>query len=155
MFLISPKKYLCLVCGNEEIHSTNHFSEIYCKCKKCKSIGLECMEENAIQARNALEKVSVKVVLYQYNISNEDQKQAYKALSEELKKKGYKKFHVVTEYSSYSAFQKRIESLNGIVEISEPNTFPDQFISNAGRIHNWFENSWPNKDIKSGYYIIH
>lgn len=152
MFLVSPKKYICLVCGNEEIHSTNHFSEIYCKCMKCKSVGLECMEENAIQARNDLEKVSAKVVLYYYDISKEAQKQAYEALSKELKEKGYKK---ISKHIFCSAFQKRIESLEGIVEISEPNTFPDQFISNVGRIHNWFENYYPNKDMKSGYYIIH
>lgn len=153
--MISPKKYICLVCGNEEIHSTNHFSEIYCNCVKCKSMGLECIEENAIQARNALEKVSAKVVLYHYDISKEAQKQAYKALSKELKEKGYKKFRVISEFVSEIAFRHRVKSLEGIVEISEPNTFPDQFISNIGRIHNWFERACQNKDIKGGYYIIH
>lgn len=153
--MISVKNYKCLVCGNEERHSTNHFGEIYCTCKKCKSMGLECMEETAINSRKILEKVSAKIYFYEFNLTNELEKEGYKNLCNSLKEKEYKKFHVISEYSSWSAFQKTVNELNGNVEITEPKTFEGQFISNVGRIHDWYEKYIPNKYLKIGYYIIH
>lgn len=32
---ISSKLYRCTDCGVEEHHSTNHYGDIYCKCRKC------------------------------------------------------------------------------------------------------------------------
>lgn len=153
--MISVKKYMCLVCGNVENHSTNHFGEIYCTCRKCKSMVLECMEETAINSRNTLEKVSAKIYFYEFNLKDIVQKEAYKNLCDSLKEKEYKKFHVLSEYSSWSAFQKTANDLNGKVEITKPKTFEGQFISNVGRIHNWYERCIPNKSLKIGYYIVH
>lgn len=155
MFLVSVKKYKCLVCGNEENHSTNHFGEIYCACRKCKSRGMECVEETAINSRKTLEKVSATIVFFEFDVKDPIQKEAYKIVCNHLKEKEYEKFHVLSEYSFWSAFQKTVKESNGKVEITEPNTFKDQFVSNVGRIHNWYERCIPNKSLKIGYYIIH
>ena len=58
-------------------------------------------------------------------------------------------------FFNVEAFQSRMKSLDCVVEIREPKTFEGQFISNVGRIHNWYERYIPNKNLKIGYYIIH
>lgn len=113
------------------------------------------MEEPAINSRKILEKVSAKIYFYEFNLTNELEKEGYKNLCLNLKEKGCRKFHVISEYSSWSAFQKTVNELNGNVEITDPKTFEGQFISNVGRIHDWNERYIPNKNLKIGYYIIH
>jgi hypothetical protein len=116
---------------------------------------MECVEETAINSRKTLEKVSATIVFFEFDVKDPIQKEAYKIVCNHLKEKEYEKFHVLSEYSFWSAFQKTVKESNGKVEITEPNTFKDQFVSNVGRIHNWYERCIPNKSLKIGYYIIH
>ncbi len=40
-----------------------------------------------------------------------------------------------------------------VIDIFRPSTFEGQYITSVGRLHDWYEVIFPNKDIKSGYFL--
>ncbi len=145
---ISDKKYQCLVCGNVEIHSTNHFGEIYCNCKKCGNGGLECMEPEAISSRKNNPVIVTKLHKYRFDISQPEQKKEYIALKAELKAKNYK-LHDSISGIKHGYF----DLLPCEIKIDISYVFDNQWNSSAGRVFDWKEEIYPNNKIKQGYWL--
>src|SRR5688572_7917283 len=146
--IISTKKYQCLACGNVENHPTNHFGEIYCNCNKCGNIGLQCMEPEAINARKYIPIITTYLHKYSFDISKPEQKAQYNKLKIELKLKGYKLFDCISGVS-WDYFNL----LPNEISIETSYVFIDQWNSSVGRVHDWYEVIYPNKNIKRGYWL--
>lgn len=88
---------------------------------------------------------------YSFNISDPNQKEKYLALKEKLsKEKNRGKRHQVFDFDNYLRKTRDFDE----VTIDTEFLFEDQLNTEEGlRIHNWYQAVWPNKDIKSGYYI--
>lgn len=146
--IISTKKYQCLVCGNVENHSTNHFGGIYCNCTKCGHCGLECIEPESIDARKNIPVIATSLHKYSFDISNPEQKARYNELKIELKLKGYKLFACIS-----GARWDYFNLLPNEISIETSYVFKDQWNSSAGRVHDWYEEIYNNKSIKCGYWL--
>ena len=48
---VTYKKYRCRTCFNVQEVQTNHFGEIYSKCKLCNNDVLECIEPEALEIK--------------------------------------------------------------------------------------------------------
>lgn len=142
---ITVKNYYCPACGNEEKHSTNHFGEIYCSCKKCKNTVLYCKDIETLKPDS-----ECKIIFYQFNIEEENEIKNYKQLKKELTAKGYKMFNAIKEYSAFETLKQHNKKNIGLYNIGQ---FDNQIISTIGRVFYWFEAVFPNKKIKSGYYL--
>lgn len=153
---ITSKRYQCGTCGDIELIQTNHFGEIHSKCKKCYAGVRRCIEPEAIELWNSREKGSVKINFYRFNIRDRYEREDYFNLVDKLKEMDLKFFNVLAEpYGRTSTFlgemKKRYDGKT--VEIVDPNQFDNQFISEIGRLHEWYEPIYPNSDIKDGYYL--
>lgn len=145
---ITLKKYQCLVCKNIEMHSTNHFGEIYCKCKNCKNTGLACIEPEATEAAKDNPTIATKLHKYRFDISNEEEKKQYYDLRQSLKNRGYKLFDSISGVS-----HEYFEMLPEEIQIDTSYVFDNQWNSSAGRVFDWKEEIYPNKKIKEGYWL--
>ena len=145
---ITNKLYYCPVCNNEENHSTNHFGEIYTSCRKCGNSVLYC-KENVEKLSNPDKQA--KIIFYHFNVEKENEKEAYFNLKTELKNKGYKIFNVITEYKSIQALKSHDQKIISIYDFTQ---FDNQYVTDIGRVFNWYEAVYPNKRIKEGYYLI-
>ena len=145
---ISYKKYQCQVCKNIEEHQTNHFGGIYVNCKNCGHNGLSCIEPEAIEATKNNPVIVTKLHKYRYDISDKEQSEEYKALHKRLKAAGFKFFNV-WETANHIYF----DNLPDTIAIDISYVFDDQWNSNAGRVHDWYESIYPNKKIKNGYWL--
>jgi hypothetical protein len=143
---IKQREYYCPLCGNKEMHSTNHIGEIYSNCKVCGNDVLYCKdnEENLQVIKYAyLEK-------YEYNLEDIIQAKLYKLLERELKGIGYKKFpHRPIKYREVEEYEK----IGPIPYIEIYEDLGNQYVTDRGRLHNWLEFTFDNKNIKEGYYL--
>ena len=143
---IIKKMYFCPVCGYEDDKSTNHYGEIYSGCKNCKNVVLYCKEREC----NKIPESKCRIIFYHFDLNKEGQEREYNKLEEELFKKGYNKFDTLDEYSAYKALKEYNNKTTNIYNIKQ---FDNQYISDIGRIFNWYEYIWDNKKIKDGYYL--
>lgn len=141
MLPIASRQYYCPVCDHREKHSTNHVGEIYCHCRRCGNSPLYCAEADAHAGLPYREAV---LRCYRYDISDP----AYKALLAQLS--GVECFRASCEYRSLEALRRHDGET---VRLYEPDQWPDQFVSNIGRLHRWFEAVCPNWRVKTGYYL--
>jgi hypothetical protein len=148
---ITLKQYYCPTCGNQENHSTNHYGEIYCNCRKCGNSPLYCSEVNS---HEGLPFLNATIHFYSFDIGTEEGARGYSELSrylnQDLDYKG-KKFAVLTQYKEWQA----VKSHDGeSIKLYNPDQFDNQFVSNIGRVFYWKEAVYPNRDIKDGYYLV-
>lgn len=146
---ITLKNYKCFTCFEESKHSTNHYGEIYSGCKNCGGSVLYCVESEAYQERDSLPRKWVRIHFYRFDIGESAQAEAYKALKKTLESQGRKKFKSIV---SYKYLQELMQGAC-LFEVWSPDTFENQYITGRGRLFNWFEAYYPNKDIKQGYYL--
>lgn len=144
---IAKRVYYCPMCGHDEVHETNHQGEIYCPCKACGSSPLYCRE---IDSHAGVPFITAILHAYRFNIENPDDKQAYSVLCDSLKAIGFRKFKVLTEYRTSQAEASHDGEK---VKLFNPDQWPDQYVSNIGRLHQWKEGHVPNPSIKAGYYL--
>lgn len=146
--MITYKKYQCPVCKNIENHSTNHFGGIYVDCKNCGNNGLQCIEPEAIKAREG--NATIKTILHQYlfNTSIAEEKKQYESLQSELKANGLKLFDCINSHN-----REYWDNLPGVIEIDTSYVFNNQWNSSAGRVFDWYEDIYQNKKIKRGYWL--
>lgn len=101
---------------------------------------------------------------YHFDVSKEEEAQAYKELCESLRAKGLKVFSTIQNPSSkeFRNFRDIVNSLDGgYVELETKHIFNNQWNSapipgqseNGLRLMDWAESIFPNKDIKEGYYL--
>jgi hypothetical protein len=151
---VAPRDYYCPLCGNPELHTTNHQGEIYTPCKKCGHGVLYCAE---VDAHAGLPFVTATLHFYHFNFDappyggGDAAKAEYKALRGSLIAAGCKKFATLGhKHEESNQFRYR----DGLpVKLFNPGQWPDQFVSDIGRLHRWFEFVWPNKKIKTGYWL--
>lgn len=142
---ITVKTYYCPACGNEEQHSTNHYGEIYCHCKKCGNGVLYCKEVEQPKPDGKCQ-----INFYRFNIEDKTEADQYKNLKKQLTAKGYKVFDTFTTHSAFEAIRQH-DGKN--IDLFKVKQFDNQIVSSIGRVFYWFEAIWPNKKIKSGYYL--
>lgn len=146
--MVTYKKYQCPVCKNIENHSTNHFGGIYTNCKKCGNNGLECIEPEAIKAREGNK--TIKTVLHKYRFDTRiaEEKNQYETLKAELKAKGMKLFDCINSHN-----REYWDNLPGEIEIETGFVFDNQWNSSAGRVFDWYEDIYDNRKLKQGYWL--
>ena len=150
------RQYRCYVCSHTQDIVTNHVGETYSQCKSCKSTGMQCMEQEAIDERKEMPKGSALMHFYRYDISKANERKEYNWMKDTLIKDGLKMWdYTALPYGRTSAAIITMkENFDGKeVILYKPRTFDNQYISETGRLHTWSEAIYPNKDIKSGYYL--
>lgn len=139
---IQDRLYYCPVCNTESTHQTNHEGEIYVTCKVCKAGVLY------FKGGDLGEYIETKIHGYRFNIDNPDEREVYLSLKDSLD--GRKCFDARHEPG---ATDLKILGQQDIVRLYTRQIFDNQWISNFGRLHDWFEAIYPNKKIKEGYYL--
>jgi len=142
----SIKDYYCPVCNNIESHGTNHFGEIYSRCKNCDNSVLYCKSAERPEPDETFV-----FLTYRFNMEYKPERELYETLKEQMKNFGYEKFNVWGTHEHSVALQNHHGRHIGIFS---PEKFESQYVSTIGRVHNWFEFIFPNKNIKTGYYLI-
>jgi hypothetical protein len=160
---ITSKPYFCPLCGNVESHSTNHTNEIYTHCRACNSDVLYCQNAPA-------QTPDRRAILHYYDFSLDGkgdrsndsslaacfrrnyplEETTWKALKANLESIGYKHFHVTTEYRTMQALKAHDGE---VINLYDSAQFNGQYVSSIGRVHDWFEASFPNRLIHCGYYL--
>lgn len=143
---VTKKEYYCPVCGKTEMVSTNHYGEIYSGCKSCGNSVLYCAEGEGKGKPDG----KCKIVFYHFNLDNEFEREQYKQLRNNLSNKGYRKFDTYEKYQSYKAFK---EHDGREVNVYKKDQFDNQYVSDIGRIFDWYEYIWDNKNVIDGYYL--
>ncbi|HEY3525880.1 MAG TPA: hypothetical protein VGK47_06770, partial [Nitrososphaeraceae archaeon] len=138
----------CPVCKNIESHSTNHFGGIYTDCKKCGNSGLQCIEPQAMEAREGNETIKTVLHKYKFDTSLVEEKKQYETLKTELKAKGLKLFDCINSHN-----REYWNNLPGEIEIETSYVFDNQWNSSAGRVFDWYEDIYDNRKIKRGYWL--
>lgn len=144
------RDYQCPTCNAKSTVETNHIGEIYSGCKYCGNGVLYCIEPEAIKERDALPYIETTLHYYRFSIHIESQKKEYLALRKVLTKQG---LHVFDSLSMNTNSMKAYKD-HGVVKLYTGQVFDNQWISDVGRVHDWAETIYPNKDIKEGYYLI-
>lgn len=149
--MITEKPYVCPLCHRESKHQTNHHGEIYVRCINCGSGVLYCKTDAALIAKREAKRIhGVDLCYYKFNLSDPVQHEAYAALCGVLDKNGFEKFTSVN--LAGGRFFDCIKEIPWVT-IYEPDTFEGQYITNYGRLHDWYEAIYPNLDIKEGYFL--
>lgn len=139
---VESREYVCPACGNLESHSTNHTGEIYCGCKKCGN-GVLYYKDDSREFTPMF-----RVHKYYLNLEKIQDLQEYERICKQ--QEGVKLFNV--HVSPRSSFLDKITE-NEIISVYQAESFENQFITNKGRLHTWFEAIYPNRRIKQGYYL--
>jgi hypothetical protein len=140
---ISTKTYVCGVCRHESQHETNHEGEIYTYCKNCGNDVLYCKG-------NEPTGIETKLTVYRFDIGNEEEAAQYKKLYKKLKGKGYKIFDCISNHKN--GFYDNLKK-HPTVFVDTNSIFDNQWVSNLGRLMDWYEDIYPNNRIKQGYYL--
>ncbi len=156
MLKIESRPYYCPVCGNKETHSTNHIGEIYTHCKACGNSPLYC----ELAAEEYTQPPDKTAILHVYKFNLETQRDEYKALCQRLSEMGYARAEALDPGYGRPAGHKFLFAMGAwdqhdgeTVRIYRPEQFQDQYVSNLGRVHTWYETIYPNAKIKHGYWL--
>jgi hypothetical protein len=165
----SVKTYYCPLCGNKEDHSTNHTGEIYTGCRKCGHSVLYCeqteLAEPFIEVKLHAYRFDFECSRIHHGISYETWSKKRKPLCDRCKhaydaylelrrfletQSRFKCFNVLAKHSEVEALKAHDGE---IIQLYKASQFEDQYVSNIGRVHNWFEAVFPNDKVKAGYYL--
>jgi hypothetical protein len=105
--------------------------------------------------------IKTKVKYYRFDISNEEEKKQYKALSQKLNKLGLTLFDSISlsDYTTKTSFFNKIKELEnkGFIELETEFIFNNQWNTTEEsfnlRVFDWAEEIYPNRKIKEGYYL--
>lgn len=154
---IARRLYYCPVCGNEEPHETNHTGEIYCNCRACGNSPLYCREGDG-NAGRPFKLVTLRV--YRFNLENPADRRDYNELREALSRRGLTCHKVLDHGFGRPAGSKYLFSFDAIAvhtgetfKVYDPEQFKGQYVSDIGRVHDWYETIYPNNKIKAGYWL--
>ena len=151
---ISTKNYKCFRCGKKQRVETNHFGEIYSNCVSCKCSPLQCIEPEAVEAREVRPTLKTVAHYYYFNIDlNAEDAEEYQKLKKTMKKAGRKcrRFGSVSPYNDLEGHSQ----YNGKeIELYIDWLGSEQWSSPNGlRWHEWVEYIVPNENIKVGSYL--
>jgi uncharacterized Zn finger protein len=146
---ITNKVYYCPLCGSREDHSTNHIGEIYCHCRNCGNNPLYCEEMDY----SKFEYTEAILHYYRFSINESRQLNQYNTLKEYLRDNLKYKIFDVIELNAHQIMQGIMLRDSETIKLYKPFHWPDQFVSNIGRVHKWKEVIYPNKNVKEGYYL--
>lgn len=105
--------------------------------------------------------IKTKIKYYRYELDKPQDNKEYKLLCENLKNKGLKLFDAI----SLNNYQQKTEHFNkikeleqrGFIELDTTYLFNNQWNTTEEsfnlRVFNWYEEIYPNKQIKEGYYL--
>lgn len=101
--------------------------------------------------------IKTEMFIYRYDISDDKQREEYKALCESLKAQGKQCFNVIAD----SKPNDRTRMRSGTIYIetdclfsNQWNTSSDSPVNPDCRVFDWYEGIYPNKDIKEGHYTV-
>lgn len=140
---IKTKNYICLVCGNEEKHATNHRGDIYCNCRKCGNgqLSIKGTKPKGIETE---------IKHYWFDISKPEEAEQWKQLKQARKAAGAKLFEAIgAENFKYWECLRLLKT----VHLETNYVFDNQWNSSAGRLFDFYCGIVPNKKIKRGYYL--
>ena len=148
--LITTKRYWCPVCNYVDRISTNHYGEIYSRCKKCgASQPLQCVEPEANKDRPI---ITTTLHHYYFNLEDEGQKDEYMKLRLKLQKT--RKLFATLTLEPHKTFKKFREYDGKEVHLYSDWVTNNQWASQEGlRIFDWQQAIYPNEKIKEGYYL--
>jgi hypothetical protein len=133
--------------------ATNHIGEICSGCKNCNGIVLYCTEPEEIKPREDITDTAKAIFhKYRFDIMEPGELRQYEDLCEEIKRLDYKKFDSIRRNQFRREFFHYIDDKRE-VKLYKPSKFKTQYITDVGRLHNWYEIIFPNKAIKFGYYV--
>lgn len=152
----ATRQYYCPTCGHEEKHGTNHIGEIYCDCRACGNSPLYCVESD-MQTRPA----EATATLHAYRFNLETDREAYLAFCQRMTEEfHYTKFNVLDHGYCRPAGFKHLFSMAAwtphdgeTVKLFNLGQFERQYVSNLGRVHDWYETIYPNRKIREGYWL--
>ena len=145
---IELRDYVCPVCSSGSKHSTNHEGEIYTGCNVCGGSVLNFKDSDKVF------KPMFKINFYEFDLSTIEGHYDYKLLCNELNEEyNFKCFNTNLSPRHSKTFWDSLKKDSEVISVHEPETFEDQFITDKGRLHNWYESVYPNKRIKRGYYL--
>lgn len=150
------RPYYCPLCGTKSEQGTNHIGSIAVECKTCKHGTQYCDLPEAHEIRKSQVIASALLTHYRYSMDNPEEKEAYEKMVSMLTSVNFEKLE--TEQGPY-VFRwvdvNKYKEHEG-KEISITYEFggsPKQYVSSIGRVYDWEEFVYPNKNIKAGYYI--
>ena len=147
MMKIELRDYVCPTCGNKTKHSTNHEGEIYSGCKVCGGSVLH------FAGSNRKFKPMFKINFYEFDVSTIEEDTKYRSFCRKIENELNVKCHAsLLSPRQSKTFWESLKS-SETISVHEPETFDDQFITDKGRLHRWYEAVYPNKRIKRGYYL--
>lgn len=151
---IERRKYACPVCEHELVTSTNHTGEIYTPCKKCGCSVLHCIEPQAVKDRNERKTVSARLVFFSHDISTEQGAKAWESIKDMLTSWGYEPFEAFQKHETGRTLRDVMQD-DDMVRVYTHSIFGgrQQWITDRGRLHNWYMPIIENKRIKQGYYL--
>lgn len=141
------RPYVCPLCGHKQNVTTNHTWEIYSPCVSCKSTPLYPEDDE-----REFKSTNWKVHHYYYDLDNVIDAKLYKIMCSELLNFGYRVFESIPHSHKESEETRKICSIINL-QVHEVDSFPNQYITQWGRLHDWKEWIFHNKKIKQGYYI--
>mgnify|MGYP001394995778 CR=1 FL=1 len=146
---IAYRTYYCGICGTTSEQQTNHTGEIYVACSKCGNDVLYCKTQKFSKTYENAE-----LVYYSFDISQDSERAAYEILTRQLQAEyKYEKFTcIMPKQSIYMNYISKIQYRT--IKLFEE-VCAGQFVSDIGRLHNWYEAVYPNDFIKIGYYLNH
>lgn len=148
------RKYFCPWCEHTTETHTNHEGEIYPGCKNCGS--------GVLYHRYPMHPDTKKAKIHTYYLSliKDEDEERYQDIISECSMAGYKLWETNSDFLTPSQRRAWIKALRehmleGGLEVTlfNPNQFDNQYVSNLGRLHQWYEFKVPNSDIKIGYYL--
>lgn len=142
---IETRPYYCPTCGHGQSHATNHEDEIYCPCNKCGNRALYC-----VAAKPEYDAREFKTAVLRCYDFREQEYYEYTKLKGRLNGLGYKRFKVYAEHRQWEALKAHDGE---VVKLYLPIQWADQFATNVGRLHKWWEAAWDNRLIHSGYWL--
>lgn len=138
------KKYYCPLCGYAEMKNTNHYGEIYTPCKNCENRVLYCSEGTLGEPE-----AECLLVTYEYNLTNPFERDQYLDMCCNLQR-------TTAPYKariSFKMFEYLKMNHGRLIRLYNVKQFNQQYVSDIGRVHSWFETIWDNRNFKGGYYL--
>lgn len=89
---------------------------------------------------------------YRFSFDEENQYDFYKNLCTSLGENGYTLFDAIS-LNGYKAMQEFKKHDGETIKLYNPETWDNQYTSDLGRVFKWYEEIYPNKRVKEGYYL--
>lgn len=146
---VTYKKYRCGTCFNIQEVQTNHFGEIYSKCKLCNNNVLECIEPEALEIKKNKKLSKAIVHFYTLDLTDGNDKEQYEFICSKFNHN--QKAERIIDYKTFDYLKSNYNKTE--INIYNKETFENQFIGDGVRWFYWFEKIISNQKIKTGYFL--